>query len=277
MFARLLLVAFLFCVKSVSAQDSSVVFFDFAKHDLTPLAKNTLDAILAKPRLYSAAIYGHTDQLGDTAYNEKLSIRRANAVKNYLVSKGVDPSRITVVKGLGMTMPVIDQLDSISRQANRRVVIVTDYEVVAKDSSVIEHNPPQPLKGKLIDEIKDTLTRAGTNIVLRNIHFHGGRAAFLDVSYEPLTELLDALKAIPALEIEIQGHICCHEDDGDGVDIDTGEPFLSLYRARAVYDFLVENGIDQKRMTYKGYGHRFPIVKTETTEAERTIGKTTMD
>jgi outer membrane protein OmpA-like peptidoglycan-associated protein len=200
------------------------------------------------------------------------------------------------VQGFGKTMPVINKLDEVSRQSNRRVVIITQYELFAKDSVVTEQKPviktqkaeppkPQPtrpvsnqpvrkpIKEDLITEVVDSTTKEGDNIILKNINFYGGRHVFLPEAYTPLNELLYVMQTIPSLEIEIQGHICCMEGQSDGLDIDTGEPFLSYNRARAVYDYLIEKGIDRKRMKYKGYGHKFPLIEFEKTEEERTTNR----
>ncbi len=284
----------LFCclvVGNISyGQDSSLVYFKFDRSDLTDDAKRTLDNIIGRPNLYSALIYGHTDQFGSRTYNEQLSLRRANAVREYFISKGINPQKIKLIKGFGEEMPAIAKSDAASRQLNRRVLIVADYEVSATDSVIIDEkgkdNPSKtpetpvtnspvrkPVKERLIDEVTDTTTKAGDNIVLKNINFYGGRHVFLPESYSPLMELLHVMQTVPTLEIEIQGHICCQEGTGDGLDIDTGEPFLSYNRAKAVWEYLVSKGIDKKRMTYKGFGHRYPIILFEETEEERTINR----
>ncbi len=67
-------------------------------------------------------VEGHTDSVGSDAYNMDLSIRRANAVKNLLVQRGVADSRIDVV-GYGKTMPVATNSTEAGRQRNRRVEI----------------------------------------------------------------------------------------------------------------------------------------------------------
>lgn len=285
MLRRFLFLCLLFVYAAARSQDSSTVLFEFDRFELSATAEQTLDKILAKPNLFSVVIIGHTDQLGSVEYNERLSLKRANAVRDYLAKKGVAADKIKLVKAMGETAPAIALLDAVSRQANRRVVVIADYEVFARDSIIIEKKqtapvpdttpvkPAQPPPKKLITEITDTATRVGANIVLRNINFYGGRHVFLPESYTALVELLEVMRQVPTLHIEIQGHICCQSGPGDGLDMDTGEPFLSYNRARAVFEYLVENGIDRKRMTYKGFGHRQPIVLFERTEAERTMNR----
>jgi outer membrane protein OmpA-like peptidoglycan-associated protein len=80
--------------------------------------------------------------------------------------------------------------------------------------------------------------------------------------------LLTTLESYPNLEIEIQGHICCTNDGKDGYDNSTGTPNLSVNRAKAVFDYLVERGIDAQRLTYKGFGSSNKLVR-EFTEEDR--------
>ena len=65
---------------------------------------------------------GHTDSVGTNAYNDKLSLRRAEAVKAYMVSKGLDPARL-YTEGKGETQPVADNATAEGRAKNRRVTI----------------------------------------------------------------------------------------------------------------------------------------------------------
>ena len=65
---------------------------------------------------------GHTDSIGTDAYNQRLSLRRAAAVKNYLVGKGVERNRV-YTEGKGEKQPVADNKTSAGRAQNRRVEI----------------------------------------------------------------------------------------------------------------------------------------------------------
>lgn len=68
---------------------------------------------------------GYTDSIGTAAYNQKLSERRANSVKAYLVKKGVAANRITA-QGFGKTKPIADNKTRQGRAKNRRVEIKVD-------------------------------------------------------------------------------------------------------------------------------------------------------
>src|SRR5688572_22225440 len=89
-----------------------------------------------------------------------------------------------------------------------------------------------------------------------------------------LDELLDAMKTHPKLVIEIQGHICCENRIGDGMDLETGIYNLSTARAKAIYDHLISNGIQASRVSYKGFGHSQPMYPfPERTEEERVANR----
>jgi OOP family OmpA-OmpF porin len=101
--------------------------FDFDKADLKPAGKEQIKAYReeAREELSQAnkiKITGYTDNIGSADYNMKLSLRRAEAVRDYLVSIGVDPKKIEV-KGEGMTNPVADNSTKEGRAKNRRVEV----------------------------------------------------------------------------------------------------------------------------------------------------------
>jgi len=101
------------------------VLFDFDKSALKADGKSKLDDLAAKVKdinLEVVIAIGHTDSIGSDAYNQKLSVRRAESVKAYLVSKGVEPNRI-YTEGKGEKQPVASNKTKDGRQKNRRVEI----------------------------------------------------------------------------------------------------------------------------------------------------------
>ncbi|ALV06345.1 outer membrane protein OmpA [Roseateles depolymerans] len=100
-------------------------FFDFDKSVLKPDAKTALDDLVGKTgdiNLEVIIAVGHTDSVGSDEYNQKLSVRRAEAVKAYLVSKGLEKNRV-YTEGKGEKQPVADNATAEGRAKNRRVEI----------------------------------------------------------------------------------------------------------------------------------------------------------
>jgi len=107
---------------------SADAFFDFDKSVLKPEGKTTLQNLVAQLKNTDIEVVvatGHTDWTGSDAYNMKLSMRRAKAVKAFLVSKGIPEARI-FVEGKGERNPIADNHTKEGRAKNRRV----DIEVV---------------------------------------------------------------------------------------------------------------------------------------------------
>jgi OOP family OmpA-OmpF porin len=108
-------------------------FFDFDKAVLKPEGKAKLDDLTSKVKGINLEVIiavGHTDSVGTDAYNQKLSVARSEAVKAYLVSKGIEKSRV-YTEGKGEKQPVADNKTAEGRSKNRRVEI----EVVGTRSS----------------------------------------------------------------------------------------------------------------------------------------------
>ncbi len=100
------------------------VYFDTGKATIQersfPLLDDVAKLIAANPQIGVVGIKGHTDSTGSAAFNQKLSQARADAVKDYLVQKGVDAARLEAT-GLGEDQPVEPNNTAKGREANRRV------------------------------------------------------------------------------------------------------------------------------------------------------------
>jgi outer membrane protein OmpA-like peptidoglycan-associated protein len=106
------------------------IFFDFDKASLRPESTSELERLqklLAETPALRLEISGHTDNVGNAAYNKDLSQRRAKAVVDYLVQKGVSKDRLTFA-GYGDTQPVAPNTTKGGRQLNRR----TEFKVTGK-------------------------------------------------------------------------------------------------------------------------------------------------
>ena len=108
-------------------------FFDFDKSVLKPEGRAKLDDLVGKIQGINLEVIiavGHTDSIGSDAYNQRLSVRRAEAVKAYLVSKGIERNRI-YTEGKGKKQPIASNATAEGRAKNRRV----EVEVVGTRAS----------------------------------------------------------------------------------------------------------------------------------------------
>ncbi len=102
---------------------SADALFDFDKSVIKPDGKATLDNLVAKlssVKLEVIIVVGHTDSVGSDAYNNKLGQRRADAVRAYLISKGIEKNRV-YTESKGERQPVADNKTKEGRAKNRRV------------------------------------------------------------------------------------------------------------------------------------------------------------
>lgn len=107
------------------------VYFSTNKSDINPNSKSALDKLVKIFNEYpetNILIEGHTDDVGDAAYNESLSEKRAEAVGNFLKSANIASSRITI-KWYGETQPKVDNNNDANRALNRRV----EFGITAND------------------------------------------------------------------------------------------------------------------------------------------------
>jgi len=101
------------------------VLFDFDRSTVKPQAAQILDRLVVfmnENKDKSANLAGYTDNVGTDAYNQRLSERRVNSVRDYVVGKGVDGGRVTG-QGFGESKPIADNKTAEGRAKNRRVEI----------------------------------------------------------------------------------------------------------------------------------------------------------
>lgn len=105
------------------------IHFEFARHNIRPISYPIVDDVAyllsRNPQIRLVRVEGHTDWIGSDASNQLLSERRANAVRDYLIGKGIEPDRLVSV-GYGETRPVADNNTVEGRARNRR----TEFTVV---------------------------------------------------------------------------------------------------------------------------------------------------
>jgi outer membrane protein OmpA-like peptidoglycan-associated protein len=236
---KILLLLFIAFNFSINAQDSLVIYFGFDSYILTKKSRDRLTA-LKKSGKNIRSIHGFTDTCGSISYNKWLSEKRIASVV-----KQLDPNLITDKNAFGEEFQFAPK-----KKENRKVLIIYNSTVTVENGTKKESISAQITAGKV-----------GEKIQLKSLNFYPGIADLLPQSAGVLQELLLAMNKNKKLIIEIHGHICCAPDDYAN---------LSSERAQTVYQFLVNNGIEPARMTYKGFGVTQPLFPIpENTEEER--------
>jgi len=236
-------------------------------------------------------IVGYADHLGTDDYNDKLSEKRANNVKAYLESMGIPADHVKMCVGRGEVPRDLELPDGYA--ADRRVDIVGiqtkkkfEQPVVAekkekKEQSVTPRKKEEPLYVQSSEAIQlnssvdfepDDL-HVGQLFVLDRIFFYTGRHIVTKESLPEIESLYKMLNEHLRMEIRIEGHVCCVHPLVDALDMDTGEEKLSVNRAKYIYEYLVRKGIDAGRLSYQGFGKKYPLSPTEYTQEEQDMNK----
>jgi len=227
------------------------VFFETDKYSVQLVEENRLNSFISSLdslTIQTITIHGYCDDRGTKTYNQLLSENRADAIKGYLLDSEFSEKQIKVIDGKG-EVPLNISVDiSKIRQNNRRVEIV----VSAKSSSdEIEKPTTQTiLKGDI---------KVGDKVRLKNIYFKTSYSTIMASSIPTLKEIAAILVEKKNIYFTIQGHVCCTHDTYDAIDRKTSLRNLSISRAKFIYTFLLQQGVERHRMKYVGMRRKFPL------------------
>ena len=235
-----------------SAQEKPVetVYFAFDKHYLNKdQIKNIVTFIqnIDTSSLESVQIYGYCDDRGANDYNYTLSQKRVQTVRNILTKTGINKSKIIIFEGKGRVLLKKDEEENINekRSKNRRV----DLFVVKRNS----------FGSGIYNSFQDK-HQVGDRIYMQTILFQLGSSKLTYKSQHELDKIVAILQKQKTLEFEIRGHVCCTSNQhSDAIDKETNKHNLSLNRAKTVYNYLHNKGINRLRMQYSGQGNKYPL------------------
>lgn len=250
---------FLTCIANAQQERTHTVYFDFNKFTLTET--ETLRLLnVSGDSLLIISISGHTDPIGTTQANYRLSVRRAETVQQALQAQNTDYSQ-ALLKAYGE-----DSLLSRNDSLNRRVEI--RYRIRSIPSNVPNNIPVDTTATASLpgDTQKTVLTRQN----FERIYFLPDQAVIDPASYQHVAALLRFVQAYPDQLIEIRGHVNMSRrfnrfpENGFYQRMEK----LSEDRARLIYEILVEKGIEPGRLRYRGMGNREMVVPDARSEAE---------
>jgi outer membrane protein OmpA-like peptidoglycan-associated protein len=280
-----------------SGTDTLKLYYPIDKYELSAENKSKLDGLkLLLTDSASITILGYADYLGTGSHNTILSKNRAEIVKNYLLAlKG---TLAISVAGRG-TVTGTTEKSALGEPPNRRVDVLYEIKkpvVINKPVAKAVPPPPAPPVRKrdtvparlkqviVIDTTREPVSfnarlnnlkdaKVGSSISFEELTFQPGRHFLNPEAVRYLTTILKFMQNHTNITFQVIGHICCETDGRDGQDYDSGGDVLSVNRAKFIYDYFIEKGIDAKRMTYKGVGSTRQKVFPERSEHDRYLNR----
>ncbi|HEY8930519.1 MAG TPA: OmpA family protein [Mucilaginibacter sp.] len=268
-----------------SGTDTLKLYYAIDEYQLSPANKGRLDSIkTALKSVTAVTINGYADYLGQKIPNIDLSKNRAETVKQYLLTLNNTLNITTAGNG---AVALTTARSAAGQPVNRRVDVIYEAPkvyrivrtVIRRQGFEEPRRPPQPAPSpappagftKKMDSLNNVAV--GSSVGFEELTFQGGRHLLNPEAAQYLEGLSAYLKKHDNIRFEIIGHICCEVPTHEGFDMDTHQYALSVNRAKYIYDYFIQHGIDPNRMTYKGVGASKPKAYPELTEHDRYINR----
>lgn len=229
-----------FLISAIMQAQTHAVYFDFDIDEANATSEASLDKWITENKdAYVYKVYGYADSTGYAIYNIDLSQRRAAYVTEKLKEANIAIADTVDIQGFGE-----DFIQNPIAEKNRKVEIYYSRPAPKKAEPVVAI----PKSTEFTKQVE--ASKVGDKLRLPNLYFYNYSAVVVPSSEPILYELLAIMKNNPKLRIDIQGHICCQK-------VETGD--ISNKRARAVYSFLIRNGINKDRLSYQSFKSKRPI------------------
>lgn len=217
--------------------------------------QSILQALTKSPDL-SLEIAGHTDRSGKEPANKTLSTQRAKFVYDVLIKNGILANRLTY-KGYGSAKPAYSNRTREGRAANRRIEVRVIGKAIESNKLVDETTKVVKLEEEPAYNLSDLIALDTTKrIVLKAVVFEPSTFHINDTNRHQIDSLIVILNNNSDLKITILGHT-------DRSGIEEKNVILSESRAKSVYDYIISNGIEENRLSYKGFGSAVPIASNK--------------
>jgi outer membrane protein OmpA-like peptidoglycan-associated protein len=277
---------FLISMTSCFAQEKLTVYFESNKFELNTKENTKLSTWISENKSNKiVAIHGFTDEDGTSGFNDTLAQKRVNCIFNAVKNKikiredfktrsfgesfeqsknKAENRRVVIYYLLEIDLPREDEILGIKKEIVKEQPIP---EIVYPEKLVFENPNGTKSEFKLDRAFMKKVgeAKSGEKLIIENLNFVINTFAVVNESRGKLYELLLVLQKNPSLKIEIQGHICC-------IPVDRTD--LSTQRAKALYNFLLNQNISKGRLSYKGFGSSQPIYALpEKDEKERAANR----
>jgi outer membrane protein OmpA-like peptidoglycan-associated protein len=264
----------LFVVHCASAQQHSI-YFDSGSHTLNEAQQSELISLFSSEdkTFNTIVISGYCDDVGSSESNSILSQKRAESVTRFLQNE----LQITVEssQGKGEIETTSSVENKVEFRRKNRVVTIDFHTNILTPKTTQTKEPSTTSDYKTFS---DDLQK-GDKVIMKNLLFMGSLTVFEfpEEAEIELKKIVTFLKDNPSAHIEIQGHVCCITNSfKDAFDRNSRKNNLSETRAKKIFDYLVDQDIPAERLTYKGYGRKFPIpggIESENRRVEILITK----
>ncbi|MDT0556071.1 OmpA family protein [Patiriisocius hiemis] len=226
--------------------DTLSIYFENDISAVNPIQEKRIDSLLeTSSKIKSIIVEGYANMFASETYNQKLSENRATNVKAII---GDSISVKSIGKG-EVESPLPEE---------RRVDIIITY----KEKTI---EAPQFVPPETSLEISLSEANIGDTVILEGILFIPGLDVIREESLPTLYKVKRYLLENPAVKFKVLGHVCCgingEPSPIDGRNNRTGNLTLSRDRAKAVYRYLLKEGINASRMSYEGMAFKFPLGK----------------
>lgn len=255
----------------LAAQENFSVYFDSNKFELNAEQIQSLEQWITSNKTGKIlAIHGFTDEDGTSGYNDTLAQKRVESIFKLI------KNRIKIRDDFKTRSFGENFTQSTNKAQNRKVTIFYLLEKdLTRENEILGIKPKEPVSelrevvhypekmqftnpdGSRSEYTLDVAfmkklgeAQAGEKLKIDNLNFVINTFIVVPESRPKMYELLLVLQKNPTLKVQIQGHLCCMSTDRND---------LSTQRAKAIKNFLVGQGIDPERLTYKGFGSSMPI------------------
>lgn len=281
-----LAILFIFVTSINLAQEKFSIHFETNQSNLSSLEKQKLaNWISTHSKVKIVVINGFTDKDGSTELNDSLAQKRVDFICNSIAKK------VAIRSDFKSRSFGENHLQNEDKSENRRVDIYfisekdlpRENEILGIKEKVVVNEPKAEIRYPDVFQVQNpngttstfeldvdfmkkvSTAKSGEKLQLDNLNFQWNTFAIMNESRGKLYELLLVMVQNPNLKIEIHGHICCNASSKEK---------LSTQRAKAVKGFLISQGIDNSRVTYKGFGSTEPLFPLpEKTEEERAANR----
>lgn len=242
--------------------DVEVVSFYFEEDNAVPNGYSTekmksFKEMMTAYEIQVIEINAYADMNGTAEANKTLSKERADRLIAYFELNNEN----ILLNNYGKHKIVLnfnpyswDRVDFYYHKGDPRSTIVASTENDASNDLSLNSSKPAPVPE--IDEITMNVP------IIIPIKFKGGGNTIEKGSQPRLEQLYNTMMKYPTLNVHIRGHVCCGNNKR-----------ISKKRAKVVYSYLKQKGIDKSRMTYKGYSNYEPLVFPEVSAADRSANR----